>query len=91
MRERFLSCLPSSSQLVIQTIPSDGGLFPLPIALDALYLAQVSLQLGIKLDSGHKINNILPKLKHKFNCLQQQTNCCTEIGLVYKKEHGSIV
>lgn len=48
MRESFLSCLPArASQSVIQSIPqTEAFFFPLP--LDVLYLAGVSLQLGIK-------------------------------------------
>ena len=76
MRESFLSCLSAlASQSVIQSIPqTEAFFFPLP--LDVLYLAGVSLQLGIKPWFGNKINNILPKLKHKFNCLQCQAGLC---------------
>lgn len=64
--ESFLSCLPAlASQSVIQSIPQTEAFF-IPLPLDVLYLAGVSLQLGIKNCSRNKINSILPKVKQKF-------------------------
>lgn len=76
MRESFLSCLLTrASQSVIQYIPqTEAFFFSLP--LDVLYLAGVSPQLGIKPWFSSKINSTLPKLKHKFNCLQIQAGLC---------------